>query len=284
MSQASIGGAFFKSTLLHIVLIGGLLVSADFSPAPLHTVELSEEADEQPEIIEAVAVDQQQVQAQVERIQQAREQARREEAARVAELERRAREAQQRREREQAEARRAEQERRAQEQAAREEAERLEQARQQAEERLRQQQEEAERLEQERLEREEAERREEEAQRRRQEQERLLQEQAERERAERDRVRRERVQSEVERYQAMIRQTIQRNWLTDSSMRGKSCELRISIARDGFVTNVQVGEGDKAVCDSARAAVLRAGTLPVSEDPDVYREMSNILLRVEPNL
>jgi colicin import membrane protein len=88
--------------------------------------------------------------------------------------------------------------------------------------------------------------------------------------------------SEVERYQALIQQAIQRNLIVDSSMRGQSCVLNISLARSGFVTDVQVGEGDRAVCEAARAATLRAGELPMSEDSSVYEELRSIRLRVEP--
>ncbi|WP_113908161.1 cell envelope integrity protein TolA [Aliidiomarina celeris] len=284
MSESSIGIAVTKSLVLHGAIVLTVVAGALFKTDSPHVIELGANEPQEREIIEAVAVDEARVLEQVAQIQNQREEARRAEEARVAELERRAREAEQRRQREQQEARRAEQQRREQESLARAEAERLEQARREAEQRLEAQRLEEERLAEERRQREEQERREEEAARAQAEFERQLREAAEQERAEREQARQRRVLSEVERYQVLIRQTIQRNWLTDPSMRGKSCELRISIARDGFVTNVQIMEGDRAVCESAQAAVLRAGSLPVSEDPDVYREMNNILLRVEPNL
>ncbi|MCC5854293.1 MAG: cell envelope integrity protein TolA [Idiomarina sp.] len=279
--SAGLGVAITKSVLLHGVVGALLFASMEFVPSKDMVIELgAEEID----IIEAVAVDQEQVQQQVQRIQQERDAARRAEEQRVADLERRAREAEQRSQREQQEQRRQEQERRRREAEARAEQERLERERQEAERRLEEQRAEERRIEAERQRREEERRREEEAARQRAEQEQQIQERMERERQERERARQQRVLSEVERYQVLIRQTIQRNWLTDPSMRGRACQLRISIARDGFVTNVQVIDGDRAVCESARAAVLRAGSLPVSSDPDVYREMSNITLRVEPNL
>lgn len=283
MIEAKLGSALVKSVVLHGALVGVLVAGTFLSPQALHVIEMGDDLPA-PEIIEAVAVDESRVREQVANIQRQREEAQRAEEARVAELERRAREAEQRRQREQQESRRAEQQRREQEAQARAEAERLEEARREAERRLEAQREEEARIAEERRQREEQERREREAAEAQAEFERQMREQAERERAERERARQRRVLSEVERYQVLIRQTIQRNWLTDPSMRGKSCELRISIARDGFVTNVQIVNGDRAVCESARAAVLRAGSLPVSEDADVYREMSNILLRVEPNL
>jgi|SRR5690554_2996944 len=282
-NKIGIKGSLFLSVLLHGAIVGIVILSVYISPPSLHTVVLAEETAEV-DIIEAVAIEQKQVDQQVARIQQEREQARRAEEQRVAALERRAREAQQRREREQQEARRAQEQRSREEAAAKAEAERLEEVRKAAERRIREQQAEEARIEEQRQQRLEEERRREEAARQQAALEQQMREEAERQRAARESARRSRVQSEVDRFKSLIQQTIQRHWLTDPSMRGKSCALRISIARDGFVTNVQMGDGDRAVCESARAAVLRAGSLPVSDDPDVYRELSNFTLRVEPSL
>ena len=106
----------------------------------------------------------------------------------------------------------------------------------------------------------------------------------EEERARRQAARRQQVLSEVEKYQALIQQTIQRNWNVDDSMRGKSCELTIRVAPSGFVKSVDTGSGDANVCRSAQNAVLKATTLPVSEDPEIYEQMSTIKLTVKPQL
>ncbi|EGN74654.1 TolA protein [Idiomarina sp. A28L] len=288
------------SVLLHFVLGTAIVVSMDYTPTLPEVREqptLESSADDSQaappqEIVNAVAVDQAQLEAQVQRIQDQRAAAQRAEEQRIADLERRAREAEQQRQREEQRARQvaaereqaAEQTRRAREQAQQAERERAEaeQQRQQAAERLRQQQEAEQRAAAERQRLEEERRAQEQAARERAERERQLQERLEREQAERNRARQQRVLTEVERYQALIRSAVQRNWIVDSSMRGQSCVLTISLARDGFVTNVQVGEGDRAVCESARAAVLRAGNLPVSDDADVYEQLRNFRLRVEP--
>jgi colicin import membrane protein len=285
------------SVLLHVGLVGAMVVSMEFTPAPkdspqLSSPSISEVTPAPQEIVRAVAVDQAAVEAQVQRIRDQQEAVRRAEQQRVADIERRAREAEQRRQREEQRAREVaaqreqatEQARREREQAQQAQRERVEAERQREEaaERLRQQQE-AERRAQEERARAEAERRaQEQAARERAERERQLQERLEQEQAQRNQARQQRVLTEVERYQALIRSAIQRNWITDASMRGKSCVLTISMARGGFVTNVQIGEGDRAVCDSARAAVLRAGSLPMSEDPDVYEQFRSFRLRVEP--
>ena len=90
--------------------------------------------------------------------------------------------------------------------------------------------------------------------------------------------------TEVQRYTALIRDAIQRNLLVDEGMRGKSCRINIRLASNGFVTKVGVLSGDKAVCDATVRAVNRAGTLPVSADPDVYNQLKDINLTVSPEL
>ncbi|WP_241984170.1 cell envelope integrity protein TolA [Aliidiomarina sedimenti] len=283
--------ALVKALAVHVGLLLIFVVGANFE---------FWQSDRQPQmatpevdIVQATAVDQAQVDAQAQRIREQREAAQRAEEQRVAEIERRAQEAEQRRQQEEAQAQRAREQAQRERAEAEAEAQRL---REQAEAEERRAEEAAERRAQEeaaaeerrRAEEAERQRQEEERQRReaeeqqRAERERQLQEELAEERARRESARQQRVLSEVERYQALIRQTIQRNLLVDSSMRGQSCVLVISLARSGFVTNVQIDEGDRAVCEAGRAAALRAGTLPVSEDAEVYQEMSEIRLRIEP--
>lgn len=101
--------------------------------------------------------------------------------------------------------------------------------------------------------------------------------------AEIHKARQQRVLSERDKYIALIRATITRNWTVDAAMQGKSCTLVISLARDGFVTSVSKGKGNPVVCQSARTAVLKAQTLPVSQDPEVYEQMKKISLIMEPS-
>jgi len=115
------------------------------------------------------------------------------------------------------------------------------------------------------------------------EQEKLLEQQMAEEMAGRQQARRQQMMTEVGRFTALITQTIQRNLITDrSTMEGKSCKLTISLAPSGFVTNVRPGQGDRSVCDAAKTAIYKAGTLPVSKDPEVFKEMSTISLTVVP--
>jgi colicin import membrane protein len=111
----------------------------------------------------------------------------------------------------------------------------------------------------------------------------LLAEQMAAEMATRNRARQQQVMSEIQRYSALITQSINRNMIKDrSTMSAKSCKLTISLAPSGNVQFVTVGNGDKVVCDAAKAAIYKAGTLPVSKDPEVFKEMRKIAVTVVP--
>ncbi len=126
-------------------------------------------------------------------------------------------------------------------------------------------------------------RRKEQEARERAEQERLLAQQMEAEMATRQRARKQQMMSEISRYTALITQTIQRHFITDrSTMEGKSCKLTISLTASGFVTNVVIGKGERIVCQAAQKAIYKAGTLPVSKDPEVFKEMKQISVTVSP--
>ncbi|MGL4612548.1 MAG: cell envelope integrity protein TolA, partial [Shewanella sp.] len=68
----------------------------------------------------------------------------------------------------------------------------------------------------------------------------------------------------------------------DESMRGKTCTVSVRLANDGFVISSQTQGGDSNVCRATKAAILKAGKLPVSQDPAVYNLMKEINLIVEP--
>jgi colicin import membrane protein len=111
----------------------------------------------------------------------------------------------------------------------------------------------------------------------------MLAEQMANEMATRNQARQQQVMTEVQRYSALITQRISQYMITDrSTMADKSCRLTITLASSGFVINVKVGQGDKVVCDAAKIAIGKAGTLPVSKDPEVFKEMREIAVTVTP--
>ena len=295
-----------KSLGLHLAILVVLVFGTDFSSKPeMVTVSLQSEGQAP---VEAVAVDEKLLNERVQQMQRDRDAAKAAEEKRIRDLERRAAQAEQnrtaeeqrlkrvaeekrkadaeaqkakaaaaeakkRQEQENAKAKQAEQARIAKEQ----ERKQAEDAAKAAEQKRKAEQEAAEKAAAER-ERKAAEARQ------RAEQERAMQEQMAKEAQARAAARAQQAATEVQRYTALIRDAIQRNLLVDEGMRGKSCRINIRLASNGFVTRVGVISGDQTVCDATVRAVNRAGTLPVSADPDVYNQLKDINLTVSPEL
>ena len=258
MSPEQLG--LYKSLGLHAVVAALLLISVSFSPDPLPSVQTNAPVIEATFIDAQAIADQKRAQAQAEAQARAEEQERQRKAKAAAEKKR-----QQQLAAERAKAKR--------------EAEAAEVKRQKELERL------AAQKEQERKEREakakaDAERKKKEAAERA-EMERIMQEQLAQERAAQQERRRKQVLTEVERYTALIQQTIKRNLYSDDSFEGKTCRLNIRLATTGFVTSIRVLGGNDALCRAAETAVRRAEKLPVSEAPDVYEQLKDITLKVE---
>lgn len=114
------------------------------------------------------------------------------------------------------------------------------------------------------------------------EQERLMAEQLAQEQTERRAARRTQVMGEVQKYTALITQKIQQNLIVDESFKGKVCRLNVRLAFNGLVTSVKILSGDKLLCQAAQRAVFKAETLPVSKEADIYNELKDINLTVEP--
>ncbi|MBU2917933.1 cell envelope integrity protein TolA [Psychrosphaera sp. F3M07] len=114
--------------------------------------------------------------------------------------------------------------------------------------------------------------------------EKMMQEQLAQEQSARNKIRQKYVLTEKEKYTALIMGRIQQYLIVDDSMKGQSCSLNIKLAFSGLVTSVNIISGDNKVCKAAERAVLKAETLPVSKEPDVYQELKDISLKVEPKL
>lgn len=286
------------SVALHLGVVIILFAGFKFSPSTPEAMEvqldapLSEEVVPQEDIVKAAMVDEAKVNEQLEAIRAA-EQKREDE---IAELERRAEQAKKQREQEQQRQReleaqqRAERERLAKEkEAALKQQKEAERRAAEAEKRRKAEEEAARKAEAERKRREEEERRKEEERKKREaeeraraERERQMQEELERERQARSAARTRQVQSEVAKYQSLITATIQRNLISDPSMQGKQCVVNIRLASSGFVISVNRVSGDPGVCKATENAVLKAGTLPVSDDPEVFAKMKDINLTFAP--
>ncbi|BCV27930.1 MULTISPECIES: cell envelope integrity protein TolA [Shewanella] len=306
---------FIISAVLHIGVIAILAMGVDFQDKPKLPTPQAQSAP-----VQAVVVDQQKVDDYVQKLKQDKAAAERRERERQQELDRKANEAKKAREQEQERIRKLEVERKQKEletqkaadaakaaklkeQQEKEKAQKAE-AERKAKEQQRKEAEEAALKAEQKRKAEEAAAKKAEEERKRKEAERKAKEEAERKRKAEEEARRRQeqeladalaaeqaalsatrnrqVMSEVDRYRAMITATIQRNLVVDESMRGKVCKVKVRLAKDGFVTNSQIIEGDPVVCRAAKAAINKAGRLPVSQEPDVYQLMKEINLEVRP--
>ncbi|WP_345889073.1 cell envelope integrity protein TolA [Shewanella algae] len=299
---------FIISAVLHIGVIAILAMGVDFQEKTKLPTPQAQSAP-----VQAVVVDQQKVDDYVQKLKQDKAAAERRERERQQELDRKANEAKKAREQEQERIRKLEVERKQKEletQKAADAAKAAKLKEQQEKEKAQKAEAERKAKEQQRKEAEEAalkaeqKRKAEEAAAKKAEEERKAKEEAERKRKAEEEARRRQeqeladalaaeqaalsatrnrqVMSEVDRYRAMITATIQRNLVVDESMRGKVCKVKVRLAKDGFVTNSQIIEGDPVVCRAAKAAINKAGRLPVSQEPDVYQLMKEINLQVRP--
>jgi len=258
MTASSVG--IYKSIALHLGVAAVLLISVSFSPSPLPTM-----ATNAP-VIEATFIDAQAIadtkreQAQAEA--QAREveaQKKKKEAQAAAAKRKRAAEAKQAREKKQAEEAEFKRQKELEQLAAQKEQERKEREAKAKADAERKKKEAAENA----------------------EMERIMQEQLAQEQAAQQQRRRAQVLTEVERYTALIQQTIKRNLYDDDSFKGKVCRLNIKLATTGYVTSIRILGGHDALCRAAESAVRRAEELPVSDAADVYEQLKDINLKVE---
>lgn len=277
MSQ-TIGSAVAKSGLLHVVAVVLLLLSVDFSSEPEKPMAINAP------VIKATVVDKAVVEEKFKKIEDNKK----------AEQQRKRNEELAKQQREKQRKQRIEEQKRAEEKAKQARIKKQQDKKRAAElEKQRQQKELEERKKQEEIakqKREKQERERKEAERKKQvakeqaEQQRLMEEQLQAEMAVRQKARSAQVLTEVQKYKSLIYSAIQRNLIVDDSMNGKKCRLNIRLASNGFVTNVKVLGGDNFVCEAARRAVLKSETLPVSSDPDIYEQLRDINLTVEPEL
>ncbi len=298
------------SALIHIAVIAALAVGVDFSDKP----QALPKAASAP-ALKAVVVNQAEIDAQVAEIRKQKADAAKRERERQAEVQRQLDQARKAREQEQRRIRTLEQQRKqkqneADKAAAAAKAAKLKQQQEKQKaaraEKLRKQKEQerraaekaaeaaaekrkreeaaARKAAEERRRKEAAERKRKQDEARKAQQEKELAEALSREQAALERTRSRQVLSEVEKYKALISQTIQRNLVIDQSMQGKSCRVNLRLAQDGFVISTRVLGGDSIVCRAAKAAISKAGRLPVSPDVNVYNRMKDINLKVSPEI
>ena len=74
---------------------------------------------------------------------------------------------------------------------------------------------------------------------------------------------------------------IQSSWIVDDSLFNLNCRLKLQLAADGLVYNVETISGSEVLCRSAKASVFKIGQFPMPSDPDVANKLRNIHLNFE---
>ncbi len=270
------------AVLAHVALIAILVVSFTWPEAKAPGTP----AKAPPEAVSVTAVDERQVERELEKIKAAER--RRQEAAR------KAREARQREEKRLAELRR----KRQLEEKKRKEAERKRKAKEAAERKRRAEAERKRRLEEQKRREAERKRREEEkrlAERKRQEEEKARQAEIARQEAELQRqiearrqaaARRAARQKAVDRYRAAIRQAVTNRWNIPAGATSElRTEVKVRLIPSGEVIDVQIlrSSGDVAFDRSVEAAVYRASPLPVPPpESGLFDEFREVIFEFTP--
>lgn len=260
--------AMALAILVHVVLVGILVVSLDWTSVPTPS-------QPQVDIVKAVAIDEKKIQAELEKIKKAEaakkkkekkaekkakqlEDKRKREEKRLAKL-RKEREVEKKRQKELQKKRAAEEKRLAQErETKRKELERIK----------------AERLAQEKaLADAEAKRKALEEKKRREAEEAAVREAIAREQAALEAEKQKRLSSLRGQYIADIQNKVERNWIRPASARqGLSCQVAVKQIPGGEVISVQVTKciGDEVFRRSVEAAVYKASPLPRPSDPALF--------------
>lgn len=80
-------------------------------------------------------------------------------------------------------------------------------------------------------------------------------------------------QSEIDKYSALMKHTIQQNWIVPDGLNPTlSCKLSIQLKSDGTVVSVNIvrSSGNAALDNSARLAVFKSSPLPVPADKELF--------------
>ncbi|WP_423062986.1 cell envelope integrity protein TolA [Candidiatus Paracoxiella cheracis] len=116
-------------------------------------------------------------------------------------------------------------------------------------------------------------------------QQQLMQQQIQQEQQQLAKVRAAQMEGILDQYKAQIIQAIQQQWIVPASAsKTLSCVLLIRLAPGGVVLSVQIadGSGNAALDRSARVAVFKASPLPVPKDPAVFERFRELRLTVRP--
>ncbi len=94
-----------------------------------------------------------------------------------------------------------------------------------------------------------------------------------------------RVQAEIDKYKALIIQTISQHWIVPSDIaKNISCQLIVNVAPGGEILSVNLvrSSGNSILDRSARSAVLKSSPLPVPKNAELFDNFRQLMLTVRP--
>jgi len=265
--------------LVHIAFVAIIVFSLDWKSTPHQT-------QPQENVVQAVAIDETKVQAELEKLKAAEKRDQQEQEAKRKAQEKKAREAKKAREREEKrladlKKKREEEQLKLKEQQAKlkaeaKKAQALEQQKKAETERLEKLKKEQAALEKKRKEEEQRlaeQQRKQEEEKRRQEEQRVLQQQMAAEQQQLEAEHEKKVQSIVDRYIEIIKQKVTRNWFKPAGAKeGLSCTVMVRLIPGGEVLDVRIttSSGDSVFDRSVETAVLKASPLPLPPDSSLF--------------
>lgn len=92
-------------------------------------------------------------------------------------------------------------------------------------------------------------------------------------------------QSELARFESLIRQKVERNWVRPAGWtKGMECVVRVRLAQTGVVINATIARssGSPVFDRSVESAVYRASPLPLPEDKGLFEHFRELELRFRP--
>jgi len=261
------------AVLIHLGFIGILVVSLDWDSTP------SISTPEPEQIVQAVAVDEKQVEKELKKLKQAEQKRLRAEQARQRKLEQEAKKAKQ--------SRKDEEKRLAElKQQQQQEAVKLKQQKEHEQKQIKELQQKKE-AEAKRVAELEMKRKLEEETRMLEEAQKRMQEELDAEASALKSQQNQAVQTEVEKYQGLIKRQISNNWLQPTNFEpGSYCEVVVKLIPTGEVIEhaVKQCKGGALFQRSVESAVRKASPLPVSKDPEVFAKLRDIKFTFKPDI
>jgi len=93
------------------------------------------------------------------------------------------------------------------------------------------------------------------------------------------------IQAEIDKYKALIIQTISQHWIIPSDIaKNISCQLIVNVAPGGEILSVDLARssGNSILDRSARSAVLKSSPLPVPRNAEIFDNFRQLMLTVRP--